>query len=53
MAMGFELMRDRVEQAIAWLERRPDRDSDDLVDAVEECLRRAMQMEADGMNLRG
>jgi hypothetical protein len=45
MEMGFELMRDRVEQAIAWLHRRPDRDSDDLADAVEECLRRALQME--------
>jgi hypothetical protein len=51
--MRFELMRDRVEQAIAWLERRPDRDSDDLVDALEECLRRALQMEAEGTNLGG
>jgi hypothetical protein len=39
--MRFDLLRDRVRQAIRRLDRLPDRESDDLAEAVEECLRMA------------
>jgi len=39
--MHFDLMRDRVRRAIARLNRLPDRESDELAEAVEECLRLA------------
>ena len=39
--MSFDLLRDRVERAIARLDRLPDRESDELAEAVQECLRLA------------
>ena len=39
--MHFDLMRDRVRRAIVRLNRLPDRESDELAEAVEECLRLA------------
>jgi hypothetical protein len=39
--MHFDLMRDRVQRAIVRLDRLPDRESDELAEAVEECLRLA------------
>jgi hypothetical protein len=37
--MPFDLLRVRVQRAIARLDRLPDRESDDLAEAVQECLR--------------
>ena len=39
--MPFDLLCDRVRRAIARLDRLPDRESDDLAEAVQECLRMA------------
>jgi hypothetical protein len=39
--MHFDLLRDRVRRAIARLDLLPDRESDELAEAVEECLRLA------------
>ena len=39
--MPFELLCARVRRAIVRLDRLPDRDSEDLAEAVEECLRLA------------
>jgi hypothetical protein len=42
--MPFDLLRDRVQRAIARLDRLPDRESDDLAEAVQECLRLAEEI---------
>lgn len=38
--MSLDVLRERVQKAIARLEQMPERDSTDLVEAVAECLRR-------------
>jgi hypothetical protein len=38
--MSLDVLRERVQIAIARLEQMPDRDSGDLAEAVAECLRR-------------
>jgi hypothetical protein len=42
--MPFDLLRARVQRAIVRLDRLPDRESDDLAEAVQECLRLAEEI---------
>jgi hypothetical protein len=42
--MPFDLLRVRVQRAIARLDRLPDRECDDLAEAVQECLRLAEEI---------
>jgi hypothetical protein len=44
--MSFDVLRERVQKAIARLEQLPDEDNDDLAEALTECLRRVQGRDA-------